>query len=195
MKKTISEETQIQNSQMVVVSDFIEDIGVDMKYSTKDNFTGHIIYNFSDAYLRYGTVKRLKEAQEIFKKKGYKLKIWDAYRPARAQFAMWEIYPVDGFVADPTKGYSNHTRGNAVDVTLTDFSGNEVEMPTGFDCFEEMSAYDYNAKENSEKTKNALFLKEVMESVGFYPCSTEWWHFNDIDKYPPEDDFVGASGE
>lgn len=181
------------DEDIVLVKDYIEDIKVDLKYSTADNFTGKIIYNFSDAYLRYGTVKRLQKAQEILRAKGLSLKIWDAFRPAAAQFVMWEVYPDDDFVADPTTGFSTHSRGNTVDVTVVDKDENEIAMPTKFDDFEEMIKYDYNSAENSETSKNAIMLKEIMVNEGFHPCTTEWWHFRDIDVYPVEKEFSPAN--
>ena len=67
--------------------------------------------------------------------KGYFLKIWDAYRPVSAQFDLWNICPDSTYVADPTKGYSSHSRGSTIDITLTDKRGTDMVMPTGFDDF------------------------------------------------------------
>lgn len=175
--------------EIVPIDQYIKGIPVDLKYSTKDNFTGKVIYNFSNAYLRYGTVEKLIKAQTALKKKGYGLKIWDAFRPVSAQFVMWEAYPDNDFVADPTKGFSNHSRGNTVDVTVIDSTGNELPMPTAFDDFEAMANYDYKANETEEAVKNAYMLKEIMTNVGFYFSDTEWWHFTDMDRYPVEEKF------
>ncbi len=175
--------------EMVAVDTYIKDILSDLKYSTENNFTGKVIYTFKKAYLRYGTVQKLKKAQELLKKKKFRLKIWDAFRPVSAQFLMWEYYPDDDFVADPTKGFSNHSRGNTVDVTVVDENGNELLMPTSFDDFEAMINYDYNAPENNEATQNAYMLKEIMIESGFCPSTTEWWHFTDSDRYPVEEEF------
>ena len=68
------------DTDFVKITDYIPDIVIDLKYATTDNFTGTIIYDFKDAYLRYGTVKKLAVAQEKFKSMGYYIKIWDAYR-------------------------------------------------------------------------------------------------------------------
>ncbi len=186
----IDNEALPRNEDVVLVKDYIKDIEVELKYSTADNFTGKVIYDFSDAYLRYGTVKRLQKAQEILKIKGLRLKIWDAFRPTYAQFVMWEVYPDDDFVADPTTGYSSHSCGNTVDVAVVDMDGNEIEMPTSFDDFEGMINYKYELEENKVKSENALMLKKIMLDCGFYHCPTEWWHFRDVDKYPVVEDFV-----
>ncbi len=181
---------QTENLRMVPVIEYIDDISFDMKYSTTDNFTGKVIYDFSQPWLRYGTVKKLLYAQSLFREKGFRLKIWDAFRPIKAQFVMWEVYPNDDFVADPTKGFSNHSRGNTVDITLTDMNGVELKMPTGFDCFEDMAKYDYSNEENRETAQNALMLREIMIKSGFRPSTTEWWHYGDTDVYPVDKDFL-----
>lgn len=177
-------------SEIVLVDKYITDVETELRYSTENNFTGKVIYNFNRAYLRYGTVERLKKAQERLKEKGYSLKIWDAFRPVEAQFVMWNVYPDDDFVADPTKGFSHHSRGNTVDVTVIDENGKEIPMPTDFDDFEAMAKYDYEAEKDTEACKNALMLKEIMLDVGFYISNTEWWHFRDVDMYPVEENFV-----
>ena len=179
------------DGDLVLVKDHIDGIPEELKYAVADNFTGKVIYNYNDAYLRYSTVKKLKEAQKIFREKGLGLKIWDAYRTVEAQRVMWEAYPDDDFVADPNKGFSNHNRGTAVDVTLIDVKGNELNMPTGFDDFEAMGKYDYNDEKNKEQTENANMLNEVMIKCGFRRSTTEWWHFNDTIKHPVVEDFKG----
>ena len=103
---------------LVTVTDYIPGIFVELKYATEDNFTGQVIYGFTDARLRYGTVKKLARVQAALLEQGYSLKIWDACRPVSAQFALWEVCPDPVYVANPNKGYSSHSRGNTVDVTL-----------------------------------------------------------------------------
>lgn len=78
---------------MVRILDYIPTVYIELKYATTDNFTGKIIYDFTDASLRYGTIKKLKAVQEELPEKGYSLKIWDAYRPVNAQFALWDVCP------------------------------------------------------------------------------------------------------
>ncbi len=178
------------DEDIVLVKDYIEDIAVELKYSTCDNFTGKVIYDYKNAYLRYGTIKKLKKVQNSLKEKGYRLKIWDAFRTIEAQFVLWEVYPVDEFVADPNKGGSSHNCGNTVDVTVIDENGNELEMPTAFDDFQAMIDYQYDLEENKVKSENARMLKAIMLECGFYHSPYEWWHFRDVDKYPIERNFV-----
>ncbi|MBQ9322421.1 MAG: hypothetical protein IJ239_08770, partial [Eubacterium sp.] len=82
-----------EDDDLVRVRDYIPDILVELKYATDDNFTGQVIYDFKDAYLRYGTVKRLQIVQDAMKEQGLTLKIWDAFRPLWAQQALWDAYP------------------------------------------------------------------------------------------------------
>ena len=78
---------------------------MDLKYATEDNFTNQVIYDFTEPVLRLGTVKKLAKVQETLLKKGYSLKIWDAYRPTEAQFRLWEVCPDPDYVSDPNKGF------------------------------------------------------------------------------------------
>lgn len=165
------------------VADYIPTIVVELKYATEDNFTGQVIYDFSEAYLRYGTVKKLAEAQEALAEEGYGLKIWDAYRPVSAQFALWEVCPDPVYVANPNKGYSGHSRGNTVDVTLVTTDGGEVTMPTGFDDFSQLADRDYSDVPG-EGADNAKMLENVMREQGFSCYFGEWWHFSDSKEYP-----------
>ena len=172
----------------VKVADYIPDILVELKYASSDNFVGEVIYGFTDAYLRYGTVKKLAAAQKELAEQGYGLKIWDAFRPASAQFTLWEKVPDPDYVADPNTGYSDHTRGNAVDVTLVTADGKEVEMPTGFDDFTGAADRDYSDV-GEAAAANALLLEQVMEENGFEPLNEEWWHFSDSTSYPADEEF------
>lgn len=92
------------DEDFVRVGDYIPDIVVELKYATADNFTGQVIYDFSDAYLRYGTVKKLMNVQQALREQGLSLKIWDGFRPPAAQFRLWEICPDPTYVADPNNG-------------------------------------------------------------------------------------------
>ena len=179
---------ELEETVLVRVQDFIPDILVDLKYAKADNFTGERIYDFQDAVLRYGTVKKLKKVQEALKEQGLSLKIWDGYRPVFAQLRFWELCPDDTYVADPSLGYSNHSRGNAVDVTLVDSQGRELEMPTEFDDFEAIPNRDYSMR-TPTAAANARLLEQTMAACGFKGYEGEWWHFNDTVRYPVEEHF------
>lgn len=156
--------TNPQDSDFVRVRDYIPDIQEDLIYATADNFTGAVIYPFQEVYLRYGTVKKLAAVQEELRTLNLGLRIWDGFRPVSAQFRLWEIYPNDTYVANPNVGFSNHSRGNAVDLTLVDAEGMLLEMPTAFDDFSGMADRDYSEIPPVPRS-NAELLETVMEST------------------------------
>lgn len=173
----------------VPVADYVPGVRVELKYAGSDNFTGQVIYDFTEAYLRYGTVQKLAAAQEALAAQGYSLLVWDAFRPAEAQFRLWEVCPDPVYVANPEKGFSSHSRGNTVDVTLVLPDGSPVEMPTGFDDFSPLADRDYSDVPETAAA-HAQLLEDVMTDRGFKPYAGEWWHFSDTDSYPVEEDFV-----
>lgn len=174
---------------LVRVADYIPDIEVDLKYATTDNFTGTVIYDFTDAYLRYGTVEKLAAVQRDLEELGYGLRIWDALRPVSAQFRLWEVCPNSAYVANPNTGYSSHSRGNTVDITLIALDGSEVPMPTGFDDFSVLADRDYSDC-GEQAASNARLLEETMSAHGFQPYWTEWWHFSDSVGYGVAEGFT-----
>lgn len=178
----------MNNSDFVNVKEHAGDIEIELRYSTENNFTGKVIYGFKDAYLRYGTLKKLEKVQNELKMLGYRLKIWDAFRPVSAQFKLWEVYPDATFVANPLKGFSDHSRGNTVDVTIVNEEGIEVVMPTEFDDFSEKAMRNCDTVDPEGK-RNSAMLEEIMKLNGFVPYVNEWWHYSDEESYPVEKDF------
>ncbi len=178
------------NSEMVRVRDYAPEIRVSLRYAGKKNMTGRRLYDYNDAYLRYGTVKKLIRAQKQLEKYGVGLEIWDAYRTVDAQKKLWEVCPNAAYVSDPSKGYSSHTRGSAVDVTLVDADGTEMVMPTGFDNLTKLADRDYSDIDDEFARENAKLLEKTMRSCGFTPYKEEWWHFTDKDNYDVLKDFV-----
>ncbi len=172
----------------VNVAEYVPGIRIELKYAGTDNFTKKIIYDFSTAWLRRGTVDKLIKVQEELKTLGYSLKIWDAYRPVSAQEALWEAYPDANYVADPAKGFSAHSRGNTIDVTLVKLDGSAVAMPTGFDDFTALADRDYSDCEEAA-AKNAKLLEDIMTKHGFKGYEKEWWHFTDTTQYQVEEFF------
>lgn len=203
MDSTLPTETDLQetpilnplvnpkDADFVRVKDYIPEVLTELKYGTPDNFTGQVIYEFEDVFLRYGTVVKLKAVSEELAQQGLYLKIWDGFRPVSAQFKLWEVYPDPTYVANPNKGFSNHSRGYAVDITLVDNAGMELEMPTAFDDFSALADRDYSDCD-LVSAKNAQMLETVMEKYGFRGYWGEWWHFNDIQTYDVEECFDPA---
>lgn len=169
----------------VRVLDYIPSALQELMYATQSNFTGQAIYDFEDAYLRWGTVKKLQLVCKDLEELGLYIKIWDVFRPVSAQFALWEVCPDPTYVANPNKGHSSHSRGNTIDLTLVDANGIEVEMPTGFDDFSPLA--DRNYSDCTETAaNNARILELIMEKHGFQGYFGEWWHYSDTTAYPVE---------
>ena len=169
----------------VKVKDYIPDIVVELKYATGQNFTGRVVYDFSEAYLRYSTVLKLMDVQAELREQGLRLKIWDAFRPLEAQEKLWEAKPDPNYVSNPWTGTNSHSRGHTLDVTLVNAEGREVEMPTGFDEFSTFADRDYSDCTDAA-AKNAMLLQEVMEKHGFKGLQSEWWHFSEEASYEIE---------
>lgn len=177
-----------KDDDFVKVTAYIPDLFVDLRYSTENNFTNQKIYDFTDVWLRYGTVKKLMLVQEELKQNDLCLKIWDGFRPPSAQFKLWDVCPDPTYVSNPNNGFSSHSRGNTVDITLVYKDGTELVMPTGFDDFSKLADRDYSDC-SKEAADNALYLEELMKKHGFKPYSGEWWHFSDSQSYPVDESF------
>ena len=184
-------QTAPRDDEFVSVNTYIPTILVDLRYATEFNFTNKKIYNFTELWLRYGTVKKLIEVQNELKELGLSLKILDGFRPPSAHFKLWEVCPNPTYVVDPNTGFSSHSRGNTVDLTLAYPDGTELEMPTEFDDFSTLANRDYSDC-TKEAAKNAMLLEKTMEKHGFEPYFDEWWHFSDTRSYPVEKDFDPA---
>lgn len=172
-------------SDFVRVRDYIPDIVTDLKYATSNNFTGAVIYDFTDVYLRYSTVLKLMDVQAELRQQGLRLKIWDGFRPLEAQWSLWYAKPDPNYVSNPATGNNSHSRGHTVDLTLVDAEGRELEMPTGFDDFTSFADRDYSDC-TVTAAANAQLLQEIMEKHGFTGLQTEWWHFSENADYEIE---------
>lgn len=170
------------DADLVLLSDYLPEAALDIRYATTNNFTGQIIYDEAAPRLRYGTVKKLRTVCEKLADAGYRLVIWDGWRPAAAQWKLWNICPDPTYVSNPNKGYSSHTRGGTVDITLLRLDGTPVEMPTDFDDFSKAADLDFSDI-SAEAAKNAQLLQDIMKQCGFKPYKAEWWHFTDTTTY------------
>ncbi len=179
-KKNMEYEKKILLSNLVDIRTLSDEFEIDMKYASEDNFTGKQIYSLPLCILQVNTAKKLIQANKELIKKGFKIKIWDAYRPFSAQKLMWDIMPFDDFVADPNKGGSIHNGGFAVDVTLVDMEGREVEMPTKFDDFCEKASRNSTSM-TKDAARNLFLLTDAMVKHGFKIINSEWWHYYDED--------------
>lgn len=183
----ITTEKEPENDEYVLVKKYIPDIYVELRYATENNFTGVKIYDFTEAYLRYGTVKKLTQVQKELKQQGYGLKIWDAYRPFEAQQKLWEVYPDPNYVANPANGMKKHNLGGTVDITMVAADGTVISMPTEFDDFSLKADRDYSDIEDEEAVKNVMILQNAMENNGFTGYQGEWWDYSDTVEYEAVD--------
>ena len=176
----------IKNSiQLVELQQLDSTIIIDVRYATKNNFTGEILYPTSKIYLIDKVAFQIVKVNQYLKDHyGLRLKIFDGYRPLSVQKKMWSIIPDERYVANPKKG-SRHNRGCAVDLTLIDSTGNELDMGTKYDDFTEKSHIDFYDLPD-HVIKNRRLLLETMTKFGFTPLQTEWWHFDykDWERYP-----------
>lgn len=183
----ITTEKEPEDDEYVLVNKYIPDIYVELRYATENNFTGVKIYDFTEAYLRYGTVKKLAQVQKELKQQGYSLKIWDAYRPFEAQQKLWEVYPDPNYVANPANGMKKHNLGGTVDITMVAADGTVISMPTEFDDFSLKADRDYSDIEDEEAVKNVMILQNAMENNGFTGYQGEWWDYSDTVEYEAVD--------
>lgn len=166
----------VSDTAFVNLRDYDAGFIYDMKYASTDNFLKARVYDCGECYLRLKTVKALVEARRQAAKHGLCIKLFDCYRPVDVQRKMWAIVPNARYVANPKTG-SIHNRGGAVDITLTDSLGQEIDMGTKFDDFSKKAAHDY-VRLPKKIRKNREMLREIMESAGFNALNSEWWHYN-----------------
>ena len=174
--KFTQNQTILNDTTFVNLKDYSKDFVYDMKYATSDNFLKAKVYDCAECFLRLKTVKAIVEANQAFMKMGYKIKFFDCYRPLDIQKKMWKIVSNPSYVADPSKG-SIHNRGGAVDITLVDSMGKELDMGTYFDYFGIEASHDY-LNLSPKIRANRQLLKKIMIENGFNSFDSEWWHYN-----------------
>lgn len=191
-------------SGFVILADAVPGIVQEIRYYSSYNFIGERIDGYEEpcALLTKEAARALKAVSNEANVYGYRLKVFDAYRPAGAvrQFVLWGIEDTDirmkpYFYPDLDKtslfeeGYiaskSGHSRGSTIDLTLLDMkTGKEVDMGSPFDLFSEVSHPDYRGI-TDEQYENRMFLQKIMVRQGFVPIDCEWWHFTlDNEPYP-----------
>ncbi|WP_304336789.1 M15 family metallopeptidase [Capnocytophaga leadbetteri] len=169
-----------QQSDFVRLKDLSSDFVYELKYATPDNFLKQAVYDCGECYLRKSTAEALVKANKAFIQLGYRIKLFDCYRPLSVQKKMWKILPGTHYVANPAKG-SKHNRGAAVDLTLVDAQGKELNMGTPFDFFGKEAHHTYT-QHSKEVLENRKLLKETLNKYNFKSIYSEWWHY----EYRPE---------
>jgi D-alanyl-D-alanine dipeptidase len=182
-------EQMFRDSGLVDLEEYIPGIRIDLKYSTKDNFVHADVYgDLTKCFMRKEAAEKLKKAQELLQKErsGYSLLVFDGVRPFKVQQLMWDSLKIPNkrnYLAPPSEG-SVHNYGCAVDLSIADSLGKELDMGTPFDFFGELAQPKFegqmlaNGKLTKEQHANRLLLRRVMRQAGFFDIHTEWWHFN-----------------
>ena len=193
------------SSGFVLLSDFVPSIIQEIRYYSTYNFIGDRIDGYEEPYalLTREAARALKAVSGELAVQGYRMKIFDAYRPATAvrHFVQWSVDDLDlrmkpFFYPDLDKGdlfkrgyiasKSSHSRGSTVDLTLLDMkTGKEVDMGSPFDLFSEVSHPDYRGI-TEEQYVNRMYLRDAMLRNGFEPIFCEWWHFTLADEPYPD---------
>lgn len=192
------------SSDFVLISDVVPDVIFEIRYYSTYNFVGDRIDGYEEplAFLTKEAANALKEVSDELVSMGYRLKIYDAYRPQKAvtHFENWAkdlddtrmkeyFYPELNkdvlFELGYIDAHSGHSRGSTVDLTLFDMTTEkEVDMGGTFDYFGELSHPDYTGI-TEEQYNNRMILREVMVKHGFRPLPEEWWHFTlENEPYP-----------
>ncbi|MBE6909949.1 MAG: peptidase M15 [Ruminococcaceae bacterium] len=196
MRRDSKNDVTMDPSGFVLLADYVPHIVQEIRYHSTYNFIGERIDGYEEpcALLAIEAARALKSVSNEMIVQGYRLKVFDAYRPACAvrRFVLWGIedqdirmkpyfYPELEKQELFAKGYiakqSSHSRGSAVDLTLLDMAtGKELDMGSPFDLFSEASHPDYRGV-TEEQYNNRMLLQRVMVRNGFAPIDCEWWHF------------------
>lgn len=205
MDKEPIKKVTMDSSDFVLLADYVPQIVQEIRYYTTYNFIGDRIDGYEQpiAFLTKEASRALKAVSNELNVRGYRLKVFDAYRPATAvrHFVLWGIEDLDlrmkpYFYPDLdkqelfAKGYiasqSSHSRGSAIDLTLLDMeTGKELDMGSTFDLFSEVSHPDYKGI-TEEQFNNRMILRKAMLKHGFEPIDCEWWHFKLKDEPFPD---------
>jgi len=161
-------------------------VELDIAYATDGNFTGQTVYRRAACYLHSDAAEKVRRAVELAAPLGYRLKIFDGFRPTEAQWVLWRHFPNPDYIADPSTG-SRHSTGTAVDLTLVDAStGRDLDMGTSFDDMTPSSWHGDTAIPVGAQ-RNRMILLGIMTAAGFDFFRNEWWHYQlfDADRHYP----------
>lgn len=162
---------------LVDLASLSDQFAYEVRYATPNNFMGETLYPCVACLLYPEVAEALVKANQYFCKQGYRIKIYDCYRPLDIQKKMWAKVPNPSYVANPYTTGSVHNRGAAVDITLVTLDGCYVEMGSDYDHFGKEAHID-NFDFPEEVLANRKLFHEGMRAHGFNTIRTEWWHFN-----------------
>jgi zinc D-Ala-D-Ala dipeptidase len=170
---------QVPQLQLADVTSLIPDAVIDLRYATARNVTGRRLYPpGAHCLLQPAVAVRLVRAAELARGRGFRLRLYDCYRPLSVQRLLFAKESRPGFVADPYHGGSHHNKAAAVDVGLVDLTGVDVALPTDFDEFTPRARASATSGVSPEARAHRDALREAMVAAGFIPSRSEWWHFS-----------------
>jgi D-alanyl-D-alanine dipeptidase len=176
---------------LIEITPTTHDVELDIAYASARNLTGRPVYARAACYLHRDAEAGLCRAIDLARPLGLRLRIFDAFRPAEAQWVLWNACPDPDFLADPRRG-SPHSRGVAIDLTLVERGGAALEMGTAFDAFTPLS-HHANSEIPPKAQRNRFTLLGLMSAAGWDFYSKEWWHYQLFDarsRYPLLSDSV-----
>jgi D-alanyl-D-alanine dipeptidase len=169
-------EMTFPDSNWIEVVKLDSTIVLDMRYATDNNFVEVVLYDCARCYLNHSVAQEIVKVHRTLRSQGLGLKLFDCYRPLIVQEKLWSIMPNASYVTPPARG-SMHSRGLAVDATIVDQMGNELDMGTDFDFFGRKAHQD-NFDLPQSILENRTLLRSTMEEFGFRSIRTEWWHYS-----------------
>lgn len=161
---------------LVNIARYDSDFSYDVRYATQNNFLKQKVYDCVQCLLIPEVADALADANNYFCDLGYKIKLYDCYRPLSVQKKMWKIYPNPSYVGNPYGSGSIHNRGAAIDMTIVTLDNDTLDMGSDYDHFGKEAHIDYPHTDTIKANRKLLW--EVMKKFGFSPIRTEWWHFN-----------------
>ena len=164
---------------LVAVKEAAPGVLIDLRYKLTSASGKPLYRQEMPCLVHKSTAEKLKKANEILRRSGYILKLWDAWRPPEAHYALWNAVKDPRFVVPPEKGLSWHCYGISVDVTLMNLDGTPATMPSDFDEFSESAASNYTGGDPAIARRVEL-LQNTMKALGFRTIESEWWHFDDM---------------
>ena len=203
VSSAMAETISTDKSDFAEISSVITDAAFDIRYYSPNNFTGNKIngYKAPRAYLTKKALAALAKAADDLRQQGYRLLIWDSYRPQKAvdNFVKWindendpgdksfypELEKSNLLAGNYIMAKSGHTRGSTVDLTIIKKDGGFVDMGGTFDLFSEVSHPDYENITDEQK-RNRQILHDAMIKAGFKGIDSEWWHFTLKDEPYPD---------
>jgi D-alanyl-D-alanine dipeptidase len=173
--KDLSDSASLSHSSLVEITEASHNILLELRYATKNNITGARIYHDDRCFIHKDADVLLRKSIILAQEQNLKIKIFDAYRPRAVQEALWAHCPDPNYVMPPEKG-SHHTRGVAIDLTLIDASGKELDMGTDFDDLSPR-AHHGASTHAPQVAANRYMLLGIMMSAGWDFFQNEWWHY------------------